>query len=585
MKKRNYIGLATTFHDSAIAIINPEGKVVFAEASERYMQDKRGYNQIPDHIFRSGKLIKKYCDPDADFVLSQSWLKPDQEAEIKGLKEMRENNDMILKQIGQNDFYIRRAISNMEYLATFMTHNIHNAGHALKRQLGINKKFHNANIITKHYDHHLAHAATACFTSPFDEAACLIIDAGGEAEKSYGIFHYSNGKITEVDASPKKATGSLGIFFSWVCQTCGFDLMANEEWKVMGLAPYGKLDNKIYKIFKDFIKIEGFTIPPWSFDHIRNFLKKCSEIEPTDDMTPYDVADTAYTGQMVFEELYFDLINKVHALGLSENLVMGGGCSLNSTANGKITENTPFNKVHIYSAPADDGNALGAAWLSYFEDHPEKRITPELFTPYLGSTIKTESFKNFKRFAKIKNMKEHNGDVHIRAAELLAQNKIIGWVQGAAEFGPRALGNRSILASPAYPDIKNQINARVKFREEFRPFAPSILHEHGPEYFINYEESPYMERTLKFYDEVKDKIPGVVHANNSGRLQTVKREWNERYYDLINHFYKLTGIPILLNTSFNIMGKPIIHSIEDALAFFYTTGLDALVVEDIIIEK
>ena len=171
------------------------------------------------------------------------------------------------------------------------------------------------------------------------------------------------------------------------------------------------------------------------------------------------------------------------------------------------------------------------------------------------------------------------------AAESLADGKIIGWVQGRAEFGPRALGNRSILADPRYPDMKDKINDSVKFREEFRPFAPSILHEYGDEYFENYQFTPYMERTLNFRPEVRDKVPAVVHENGSGRLQSVTAELNPKYYALISELFRLTGVPIVLNTSLNVMGKPIVHSVEDAISLFYTSGLDALVVEDVFIEK
>jgi carbamoyltransferase len=171
-------------------------------------------------------------------------------------------------------------------------------------------------------------------------------------------------------------------------------------------------------------------------------------------------------------------------------------------------------------------------------------------------------------------------DIFQATAKLIAEGKIVGWVQGRAEFGPRALGNRSILADPRQLNIKDKINALVKFREEFRPFAPSILHEFGPTYFDNYQETPYMERALKFKEEVKHQIPGVVHIDGTGRLQSVRYDYNPKYYNLIKAFHELTGIPILLNTSFNVMGKPIIHSIEDAIAVFMTSGLDVLVIED-----
>lgn len=173
----------------------------------------------------------------------------------------------------------------------------------------------------------------------------------------------------------------------------------------------------------------------------------------------------------------------------------------------------------------------------------------------------------------------------MEAAKILAGGGLIGWARGRSEFGPRALGNRSILADPRPADMKDRINALVKFREAFRPFAPSILDEHGPEYFEAYQESPYMERTLVMREDMMAKVPAIAHTDRSARLQSVKREWNPAYYDLIRAFRDITGVPLLLNTSFNIMGKPIIHTVEDALGLFYTTGLDALVIEDYLIEK
>ncbi|MHC5824163.1 MAG: carbamoyltransferase C-terminal domain-containing protein, partial [Nostoc sp.] len=237
------------------------------------------------------------------------------------------------------------------------------------------------------------------------------------------------------------------------------------------------------------------------------------------------------------------------------------------------------------SAPADDGNAIGAALLAYQEDHPHKLSKTVWQSPYLGSTISKKSLDNMLRFSRIPHIRNLPGTIHLEAARLLSEGKLLGWVQGRAEFGPRALGNRSILADPRSPNMKNIINERVKFREEYRPFAPSILHEFGDKYFENYQESPYMERTLSWHPEVKEQVPAVVHANGTGRLQTVKQEWNEKFYNLIYAFYEITGVPILLNTSLNVMGKPIIHSLEDALSIFYTAGLDALIIEDYLIEK
>jgi carbamoyltransferase len=293
----------------------------------------------------------------------------------------------------------------------------------------------------------------------------------------------------------------------------------------------------------------------------------------------------ARTGQQLFADTMRELLQNLYARGISQNLVLTGGCALNSSWNGHVIDETPFKQLHVPSAPADDGNSIGAALIAYYEDHPEARRPRKLMSAYLGTGISAETREHLLQFNTSQRVRRLPDTVAQESAKLLSQGKIIGWMQGRAEFGPRALGNRSILADPRSLDMKEKINARVKFREEYRPFAPSILHEFGPEYFEHYQMSPYMERALVFRKEVRDKVPAVVHEDGTGRLQSVTPETSERFHKLIRTFYELTGIPLVLNTSFNIMGKPIIHSIQDAVGVFYTTGLDALVIDDVIIEK
>jgi carbamoyltransferase len=296
-------------------------------------------------------------------------------------------------------------------------------------------------------------------------------------------------------------------------------------------------------------------------------------------------ADLAFTTQYFYSEVMDALLSSFHAMGVSENLVLVGGCALNSSYNGQIVGRTGFKRLHVPSAPADDGNALGAALLAYRRDHPGEKPAATLRSPYLGSTISKRTLDNLVAFGGIAGMRYLPDALHEDAARLLADGKILGWIQGRAEFGPRALGNRSILADPRRESMKDAINSRVKFREDFRPFAPSILDEHGDDYFEAYQFSPYMERVLTVKEGARKKVPGIVHVDGTARLHSVRRDSNERFYDLIRAFYDRTGVPMLLNTSLNVMGKPIIHSLEDALGLFYTTGLDALVVEDYMIQK
>ncbi len=578
--KRNYIGLACTGHDNALAVVNSNGEVVFAESTERNMQSKRAINCPPDNpLHFVQNVVEQYCDLDAEFVLAKSWSNDIEKIfthEHQLAEKRREHVDM-----SACLDVLTADLDTYQYVLQFGLNNIRNAGIHLdffcRHALG-------KNTIARSYNHHLAHAAVSCYSSKFSEAVCMVVDGFGEGF-SISYYEYKHGSIKQLETVDVEGdiARSLGVFYGNLCVWCGFDVWKGEEWKVMGLAPYGKFDQTIYDLMRQRIQNHGLQIdcPEQGF-YALDALKEYMRVPGSDALS---VADLAYTGQRVFCDIMTDLLNNLYELGISDNIVIGGGCGLNSSYNGQILDKTPFNNLHIYSAPADDGNAIGAALLAYYEDNPEKGPSNAILTPYLGSVMSAETLNNMQRFGRIDGMSALPGEICEKAAELLASGKIIGWVQGRAEFGPRALGNRSILADPRSASMKDRINASVKFREEFRPFAPSILHEYGHEYFMHYQETPYMERTLLFRPEVVDKVPAVVHEDGTGRLQSVKREWNQRYYDLINAFYRLTGVPIVLNTSLNVMGKPIVHSVEDVIAVFYTSGLDALIIGDILIEK
>lgn len=579
MSKRNYIGLACTGHDNALAIVDSQGKVVFAEATERYLQNKRAVNYPPDDMFRIGKLIEKYCDKSAEIVLAKTWSD-----NVKSILSQESEKARQQLEACDGDFpeWLARFKVYRHLCTSLVPPNYEYAG---KEALFYCTKT-NREIASLSFGHHLTHAATACYTSPYSDAVCAVADGFGEGA-SLAFFSYKNGEFQRLDATDRNTGGmaSLGLLYGMViCGLCGFNGLEGEEWKVMGLAPYGKLDGRIYAALQRYLQVEGFELqhPDTAEDAYRELLAYARK----PDTSPLSVADLAYTGQQFFADTMSQLLASLYELGISENLVLGGGCALNSSFNGQVLERTKFKKLHVYSAPADDGNAIGAALLAYYGDNPGEKPAQGFGSPYLGSEMSDEVLTNLQRFGGIKRMaKLTPAALYPRVATILSEGKIIGWVQGRAEFGPRALGNRSILADPRRAEMKEKINGRVKFREEFRPFAPSILHEFGDEYFLDYQEAPYMERTLRFREEVKEKVPAVVHGNGTGRLQTVKREWNERYYNLITAFYEKTGIPLLLNTSLNVMGKPIVHSVEDTIALFCTTGLDAMVIGDLLIEK
>jgi carbamoyltransferase len=583
-KKKNYIGLACTGHDGALAIVNSSGEIVFAEATERFLQNKRAISAVPDDLIRAGKLIMEYCDPDADLVVAKTWSEQAVPLLHREYDEMGKYLELLQRRPKTPAMeFMQLRLHDYRHILKFFTALAEEAGTHLdyiaRTGFGLGSP---REIETRRYDHHLTHAAAACFTSPFEEAACAVVDGFGEGT-SCSFFSYKNGKISEIRRSVGNMKWSLGSFYVTLTALCGFVHWQGEEWKVMGLASYGQFDRKIYELMRRHIKIDGLNIvcPSESVPVLMELYKYARK----PGQAALDVANIAYTGQQVFSELMRELLQNLYNETNSKNLVLSGGCALNSSWNGQILNQTTFDALHVFSAPADDGNAVGAALLAYREDNPSAKPQRATHSPYLGSAMSKEAVDNLKKFSRIPKLEPIGHTVTKRVAELLTQGKIIGWVQGRAEFGPRALGNRSILADPRPSNMKEKINATVKFREEFRPFAPSILHEHGDEYFYHYQESRYMERTLTFREEVRDKVPAVVHVDGTGRLQTVREEWNPRFHHLIREFFKLTGVPVILNTSFNIMGKPIIHSVEDAVSVFYTTGLDALVIEDVLIEK
>lgn len=583
--KRNYVGFSTTFHDSSIAIVNSRGEIVFAEAIERYMQSKRALNIAPDQLFYIPKLLKRYIEPGAEIIISNSWSEnlsrslPEIASKVTALEDVVKSNGIDLPAS------MLKYLNKLKYYYNSQRHMEEQSNKTIQYILSQMEDYGGPSVVSiKKYDHHLAHAATACYTSRFSEACCAIFDGFGE-NKAYGCFHYHDQNISLIPGIASSTTGSLGSYFSEVCNICGLDFFAGEEWKIMGLAAYGNYDESVYDVLRSFIRVDGLNLHQCVGINLVKYFSQVDKICRKNNAPLDSCADIAYTGQLLFNEMLVKYLNNLYELNLSDNLILGGGCALNSSANGLVVQKTGFKNLYIFSAPADDGNAIGAALLAYYDDHPFEKRSSLFQIPYLGSEISEFKVKQMEKYSGIKNMKTYADEVYVHTAKLIADGKIVGWVQGKAEFGPRALGNRSILADPRCPNIKEILNERVKYREEYRPLAPSILHEYGDEYFEHYQESPYMERALLFKLGKRELVPGVVHKDGTGRLQTVKKEWNERYYNLIHAFFLITGIPLVINTSFNVMGKPIIHSLEDALAVFFTSGLDALVINDIVIEK
>ena len=447
-------------------------------------------------------------------------------------------------------------------------------------------------------EHHVAHMASAFLVSPFREAALLSIDGFGDLCSTM-LGRGEGGLIEKVDAV--MFPHSLGLFYTCMTQYLGFPNYG-DEGKVMGLAPYG--EPRFLDEMFDVVRPEGqssFALNLSYFNHhIRGVEMTWDEAsphigriysdrlverfgparKPGAEITQHH-RDLAASLQSCLEFHLFRILRGLHERTGLTNLCMAGGVAYNSVANGLIPHNTPFRNIFIQPAAGDSGTALGAAfyvWNSLL-GNPRQCTMKDV---YLGPEYDARELEGVLRGCGVSY--GHCSDVEERASELLSQGKVLGWFQGRMEFGPRALGNRSILADPRFLEIKEVLNRRIKHRESFRPFAPAILEEYADEYFEDVSSSPFMLMVFKVRPEKRPSIPAIEHVDHTGRIQSVSAETNPRFWNLIESFRKRTGIPLVLNTSFN-ENEPIVCTPQDALQCFTTTKMDALVMGDFLITR
>ena len=444
-------------------------------------------------------------------------------------------------------------------------------------------------------EHHLSHAAYTFFTSPFNEAAILTVDGVGEwTTTSFGSARDTTIKLTNDIEWPH----SLGMFYSAFTYFLGFKV--NEgEYKLMGLSAYGK--PKYYDlIMKELIDVKedgslrlNMKYFAFTWDKVminKKFEKLFGVPRRTEDSKTEQIhLDIGASAQLVLEEILLKMARHVHEKTGLKNLCFGGGVALNGVANYRVLKEGPFDRIHIPPSPGDGGSAIGCAAYAYYSILNNERIIETdnakviSNTVYLGPSYSNESIKGVLDHYKIPYERFERQQLLERTAKLIEEQNVVGWYQGRVEWGPRALGNRSILADPRNAKMKDILNEKIKHRESFRPFAPSILEEHTAEYFELDMPSPYM----LFVAKVKkpDKIPAVTHVDGTGRLQTVSKNANPLYYDLINEFYKLTGVPVIINTSMNVRGEPIVNTPSQAFAMLKKTEMDYLVMGNYIIFK
>lgn len=451
----------------------------------------------------------------------------------------------------------------------------------------------------RNIEHHRSHLASAFFASPFEEAAVLSIDGSGDFTTT--MFGVGRGTQIEVLDSVDFPV-SIGLFYTAFTQYLGFPHYG-DEYKVMGLAPYGepKYVEKIRSIIK-FLPNgmygwdDRYFVAPTKagFEYRDNipsvgnlfseyFVKQFGPArQKNEELTQYH-KDLASSVQRVTEEIIFYLLKALRKRTGMKNVCVAGGVAQNSVANGKLATETGFEGVYIPSAGHDAGISMGSALYYYHHDLGKPR-NPAIYSAYTGIRFSNEEIEQILKERGIKYRRLNDEELFDVVTDKLIEPGVVGWFNGRAEFGPRALGARSIIADPRNPKAKDLLNLKIKRRESFRPFAPSILKEYSAEYFTKSDEVPFMEKVFPIKPEKHAVIPAVTHVDGTGRLQTVDQQVSPRYYALIDTFRKKTGVPILLNTSFN-ENEPIVNTPAEALDCFLRTQMDMLVLENCVIER
>lgn len=568
----NVLGLSFYYHDSAAALVQ-DGVLVAASAEERFSRLKHdsGFPQLAiDFCLKTGGVTLD----DVDYVVF--YEKPFVKFERMLLTAMATfpRSAAVFRESMQ------RWISDKLWIKSMMS-----------KRMGIPS----SKLLFA--DHHMSHAASSYFTSPFDESAILTVDGAGE----WSTATYGMGRGNKIELIKElRFPHSLGLLYSAFTAYCGFEI--NEgEYKLMGMHPYGKPVHcdKIYELID--VAEDGslwHNMKYFAYHYSRDntlaeafgehFGKPPRDPKLQDkSLDPY-YCDMAASIQRVTEEILLKMATHLHKETGAKNLCLAGGVALNSVANYKILRNSPFENVYIHPAPGDDGGSVGAAYWAYNHllDQPRG---PGLTHAYLGSEHGDESIqafltKNDIPFEKI----EDDEKFYDFVAQALADGNVCGWFRGRMEWGPRALGSRSIIADPRKAEMKEKLNATIKFREAFRPFAPSVLEERAADFFDFPEAADWWPGRFMLYvcpvlDEKRSDLPAITHEDGSGRLQTVYKDTNPGYHRMIERFGEITGVPVVMNTSFNLKGEPIVEDPSHAFNTFSLSGMDYLFMNNYVV--
>ena len=566
------LGINAVFHDSSACILK-DGKLLAAAEEERFTHIKHGKRPIPFSTYELPFHAIDYCLQVADIHLNDvdeiaysfnPYKLLGKHANDRSISLPLKPAEAVNEEWDAewDPLFISLIINAPGQLADGYPH------HLQKRFIGAKASTEKWHFI----DHHIAHAASAFYPSPYKKSAVMILDGRGEkATSSYYIGEGNNLEMIGEVCMPH----SLGLLYEDVTTHLGF-LHSSDEYKVMALASYGA---PVYlEVFRNMIDVKddgNYTIEKVDFENVLG--KKRLKNEPFEQQH----FDIAHSLQKVLEETSIKLSNWLYKTTQCENLCLAGGVALNCVMNAVIRDNTPFKNIWVQPAAGDAGTAYGAAlWIDINKRKNAER--EEMKHVYWGPDFSDDEIEQFLKWTKVPYRKLEN--IAEETAKILAKDKVIGWCQGRMEFGPRALGSRSILASPVNASMQQKLN-EIKDREDFRPVAPVVLEEDAGEWFENAKYSPFMLFVYNVQQDKADKIPAVRHVDNTARIQTINRDQHPLYYDLLKEFKKQTGVPVLINTSFNTRGEPIVCTPRDAIECFWTSPFDALVINSFLMEK
>ena len=585
----NILGISAFYHDSAACLVR-DGEIIAAAQEERFTRKKHDFNfptNAVEYCLKEAGIDAEELDYvgfyDKPFIKFERILYSYLAYAPIGIKSFFKSIPLWIKQ----KLFIRDII---------------------KKELGYRGK-------VLFPEHHESHAASAFYPSPFSEAAILTVDAVGEwATTSYGIGKDNDINIT----SELRFPHSLGLLYSAFTYYTGFKVNSS-EYKVMGLAPYGepeyvdlilrelvdlKEDGSFKLNMKYFNYCTGLTMTNNRFNKLFGGPPR----KPESKITQREM-NLARSIQVVTEEIVLRMVNHIYKETGKKNLCLAGGVALNCVSNGRLLREGPFGNLWIQPAAGDAGGALGVAlliWYKYLGNNrklDEVRVSQK--TSYLGNCYTDKEIEDFLKKDEIPFEKLSTGEIPPRIAELIAGENVIGWFEGRMEFGPRSLGSRSIIGDPRSKEMQSVMNLKIKYRESFRPFAPTVLREHISDYFDIDCESPYMllvanikdEKRVKMSDEeeklfgleklkvARSDVPAITHVDYSARIQTVTKDDNPLFYGVIEEFYKKTGCPMIVNTSFNVRGEPIVCRPEEAYKCFMRTGMDYLIIGSYLLDK